>query len=58
MNNTSTYFLFDLTQISISKKFEKEIVFESSILAWIRIHNPDKYALNFKKMTDLSLLRR
>jgi hypothetical protein len=26
-----------LTQILISKKFEKEIVFESSVLAWIRI---------------------
>jgi hypothetical protein len=25
-----------LTQILISKKFEKEIVFESSVLAWIR----------------------
>jgi hypothetical protein len=31
------YFLFDLTQILISRKFEKEIVFESSVLAWIRI---------------------
>jgi hypothetical protein len=31
------YFLFDLTQILISKKFENEIVFESSFLAWIRI---------------------
>jgi hypothetical protein len=31
------YFLFDLTQISISKKFEKEIVCESSVLAWIRV---------------------
>jgi hypothetical protein len=29
-------FLFDLTQILISNKFEKEIVFESSVLAWIR----------------------
>jgi hypothetical protein len=36
-----------LTQILISKKFEKKIVFESSVLAWIRIrkksiriHNP------------------
>jgi hypothetical protein len=38
MNNTSI-FLFDLTQISISKKFQKEIVFESSVLAWIRIRN-------------------
>jgi hypothetical protein len=28
-------FLFDSTQILISKKFEKEIVFESSVLAWI-----------------------
>jgi hypothetical protein len=35
MNNT--VFLFDLTQILISKNFEKEIVFESSVLAWIRI---------------------
>jgi hypothetical protein len=26
-----------LTQIFISIKFEKEIVFESSVLAWIRI---------------------
>jgi predicted oxidoreductase len=31
--------IFDLTQILISKKFEKEIVFESSVLAWIRIRN-------------------
>jgi hypothetical protein len=31
------YFWFDLTQILISKKFEKEIVFKSSVLAWIRI---------------------
>jgi hypothetical protein len=31
------YFLFDLTQILISNKFEKEIVFESSIFAWIQI---------------------
>jgi hypothetical protein len=30
------YFWFDLTQIFISKKFEKEIVFESYVLAWIR----------------------
>jgi hypothetical protein len=30
------FFLFDLTQILISKKFEKEIVFESSVLAWSR----------------------
>jgi hypothetical protein len=36
MNNTG---IFDLTQILISKKFEKEIVFESSVLAWIRIQN-------------------
>jgi hypothetical protein len=28
-----------LTQILISKKFEKEIVFESSVLAWSRIRN-------------------
>jgi hypothetical protein len=28
-----------LTEILISKKFEKEIVFESSVLAWIRIRN-------------------
>jgi hypothetical protein len=34
MNNTG---IFDLTQILISTKFEKEIVFESSVLAWIRI---------------------
>jgi hypothetical protein len=36
MNNTGI-FLYDLTQILISTKFEKEIVFESSVLAWIRI---------------------
>jgi hypothetical protein len=36
MNNTG---IFDLTQILISKKFEKEIVFESSVLAWIRIQH-------------------
>jgi hypothetical protein len=30
------YFLFDLIQILISKKFENKIVFESSALAWIR----------------------
>jgi hypothetical protein len=31
-----------LTQISISKKFEKEIVFGSSVLAWIRIRIEQK----------------
>jgi hypothetical protein len=36
MTNTGI-FLFDLTQILISKKFEIEIVFESSVSAWIRI---------------------
>jgi hypothetical protein len=36
MYNTGTYFLVELTLILISKKFEKEIVFESSVLAWIR----------------------
>jgi hypothetical protein len=41
MNNTDI-FLFDLTQILISKKFEKEIVFESSVLAWIRIRIEQK----------------
>jgi hypothetical protein len=35
----SGIFLFDLTQILILKKFEKKIVFESSVLAWIRIRN-------------------
>jgi hypothetical protein len=35
MNNIGI-FLFDMTQILISKKFEKEIFFESSVLAWIR----------------------
>jgi hypothetical protein len=34
--NYTGIFLFDLTQILISKKFEKEIVFESFDLAWIR----------------------
>jgi hypothetical protein len=33
------YFIFNLTQILISTKFEKEIVFESSVLAWTRIRN-------------------
>jgi hypothetical protein len=36
MNNTG---IFDLTQILISKKFEEKIVFDSSVLAWIRIRN-------------------
>jgi hypothetical protein len=36
MNNTGI-FLFDFTQILILKKFKKEIVFERSVLAWIRI---------------------
>jgi hypothetical protein len=52
MNNIGTgYFVFDLTEILISKKYENEIVFKSSVLAWIRswiririesirIHNP------------------
>jgi hypothetical protein len=31
------YFWFDLTQILISKKCDKEIGFESCVLAWIRI---------------------
>jgi hypothetical protein len=39
MNN---YGILDLTQILISKKFEKEIVFESSFLAWIRIRIEQK----------------
>jgi uncharacterized membrane protein YidH (DUF202 family) len=30
------HFLFDFTQILISNNFEKEIVLESSVLAWIR----------------------
>jgi hypothetical protein len=29
----------DLTQILILTKFDKEIVFKSSVLAWIRIRN-------------------
>jgi hypothetical protein len=41
MNNTG-FFLFDLTQIMILKKFEKEIVFDSSVLAWIRIRIEQK----------------
>jgi hypothetical protein len=32
----TSYCLFDLSQIFISKKFEKEIVFKSAVLAWIR----------------------
>jgi hypothetical protein len=45
MNNIGTgYFVFDLTEILISKKYENEIVFKSSVLAWIRswirIRNP------------------
>jgi hypothetical protein len=37
MNNTgSRYFLFDLILNFDLKKFVKEIVFESSVLAWIR----------------------
>jgi hypothetical protein len=39
MNNTG---IFDLTQILISNKFEKEIVFESSVLPWIRIRIEQK----------------
>jgi hypothetical protein len=42
------YFWIDLTQILIFKKIWEKIVFESSVLAWIRIrsesiriHNPD-----------------
>jgi hypothetical protein len=35
MNNS----IFELTQILISKKFEKDIAFESSVLAWIWIRN-------------------
>jgi hypothetical protein len=31
------YFWFELTQILISNEFEKETVYESSVLAWIRI---------------------
>jgi hypothetical protein len=37
MNNTDI-----LTQILISKKLEKEIVLESSVLAWIRIRIEQK----------------
>jgi hypothetical protein len=36
MNNTVIFYLI---QILISEKFENKIVFESSVLAWIRIRN-------------------
>jgi hypothetical protein len=65
MNTGNTgNFWFDLTQILISKNFEKEIVFESSVLAWIRIeqkcwiririksiriHNPAKIYAQYRK---------
>jgi hypothetical protein len=39
MNNTGIFDLIGMTQILISKKFEKEIVFKSSVLAWIQIRN-------------------
>jgi hypothetical protein len=35
-NEKPQYFIIDLSQILISKKFEKNIVFDSSVLAWIR----------------------
>jgi hypothetical protein len=52
----------------ISKKFEKEIVFESSVLAWIqirnwiqmeqkcwiRIHNPARHYCKIKKMSKIA----
>jgi hypothetical protein len=41
MNNTAI-FCFNLTQIFISKKFEKEIVFESFVLTWIWIRIEQK----------------
>jgi hypothetical protein len=31
-----------MTQILISRKFEKEIVYESSVLAWVRIRIEQK----------------
>jgi hypothetical protein len=34
--NTGNTDIIDMTQILISKKFEKEMVLESSVLAWIR----------------------
>jgi hypothetical protein len=37
MKNTGIF--DDLTQILIFKKFEKEIIFESSVLAWIQFRN-------------------
>jgi hypothetical protein len=40
--NYTGIFLFNLTQILILKKFEKEIVFESSVLAWIQIRIEQK----------------
>jgi hypothetical protein len=36
MNNTSIFYLIWL-KFRFEKKFEKEIVFKSSVLAWIRI---------------------
>jgi hypothetical protein len=36
MNNTSIFYLIWL-KFRFQKKFEKEIVFKSSVLAWIRI---------------------
>jgi hypothetical protein len=47
MNNTD---IFDLTQILISKKFEKEIVFEISVLAWIRIRIEQKCWIRIKSI--------
>jgi hypothetical protein len=52
-----------VTLSPIKKKFEKEIVFESSVLAWIRIrieqkcwiriHNPDKKRYRIRPKTTV-----
>jgi hypothetical protein len=47
MKNTGI-FLFDLTKILISKKCEKKIVFESSVLAWIRIRIEQKCCIRIR----------
>jgi hypothetical protein len=44
------YFWFDLTQILILKKFEKEIVFESSVLAGIRTWIRNRILIEQKKI--------
>jgi hypothetical protein len=50
--------IFDLTQILISKKFEKEIVFESSVLAWIRIRIRNRIRIRIEQKCWIQIRKK